>query len=292
MTHDEMVRELEATGSYRVLRKLAPRTNINTYDGDGNRTALFVDVETTGLDPAIDEIIALAMVPFSYSGDGRIYEIREPFYRLRQPLKPIPSAITAINGITDEMVAGAIIEHDEVAAFAANVAPVIAHNASFDRRFLERLNPIFCALPWACSQTQIPWNEEGFESMRLSSLAADCGFFYEKHQAIADCMAAIELLSRPLPRSGALALAKLLENGRKPTWRIWAAGAEFEMKDTLKGRGYQWHAAKKCWHIAVGEDAKDPEVEWLSQLVFRRACVPPMDRITAFDRFSEREIPA
>jgi DNA polymerase III subunit epsilon len=293
MTHDEMVLALEDTGVYRVLRKMMPRTVINPYDGDGNRVALFVDVETTGLDPAVDEIIELAMVPFTYAGDGRIYEIREPFRRLRQPSKPIPPAITAINGITNEMVAGASIDAAEIAAFVEGAAPVIAHNAAFDRRFLERLSPAFVPLPWACSQTQIEWANEGYEGTRLVYLAAEAGFFYEeKHRGVADCLAGIEMLATTLPKSGTLALATLLDKGRRSTWRIWAAGAVFEMKDALKGRGYQWHPGKKCWHIAVDDGDKDAEVEWLSQWVFRRACVPPMDRITAFDRFSDREIPA
>ncbi|MDS6826923.1 exonuclease domain-containing protein, partial [Klebsiella pneumoniae] len=62
------------------------------------RTGVFVDTETTGLDPARDEIIELAMVPFTYGIDGEVYGLGEPFQQLRQPSKPIPAAITAITG--------------------------------------------------------------------------------------------------------------------------------------------------------------------------------------------------
>jgi hypothetical protein len=37
-------------------------------------------------------------------GAGRIFEIREPIEALREPAKPISAAITALTGITDEMV--------------------------------------------------------------------------------------------------------------------------------------------------------------------------------------------
>lgn len=54
--------ELERTGDYRVLRKL--RTPVPIDPPALARTGLFIDVETTGLDPARHEIIELAMVPF------------------------------------------------------------------------------------------------------------------------------------------------------------------------------------------------------------------------------------
>ena len=48
------------------------------------------------------------MVPFTYALDGRIFEIHEAFQKLRDPGRPIPPEITAITGITDEMVAGQV----------------------------------------------------------------------------------------------------------------------------------------------------------------------------------------
>jgi DNA polymerase III subunit epsilon len=292
MTHEEMAAALTATGLYRVLRKLERRLTIPSPNDRDVRLALFVDVETTGLDPVVDEIVDLAMVPFTYdTASGVIYEIREPFQSFRQPTNPIPAAITAITGITDEMVAGHTIDPMEVVGFIDRSALVIAHNAAFDRRFLERLcGPI--KRPWVCSMTQIDWVAEGYDGTRLAYLATSAGFFYDKHQAAADCFAGIEMLATTLPRAGTPALVALLENGRRPTWRIWAIGSPFDVKDTLKARGYNWHAGKKSWHIAVDETERDAEIDWLCKWVYRRAFVPPMDRITAYDRFSDREIPA
>ena len=68
------------------------------------------------------------------------------------------------------MVAGKSINPAEVAAFATNSALVVAHNAGFDRRFLERLSDTFLALPWACSMTQIDWAAEGYEGTKLAYL--------------------------------------------------------------------------------------------------------------------------
>lgn len=59
------------------------------------------------------------------------------------------------------MVAGHRLDPAEVASFAASAAFVAAHNASFDRRFLERFIDVFKAKPWACSMSQVDWAGEG-----------------------------------------------------------------------------------------------------------------------------------
>lgn len=258
-------------------------TQANPPDGSPTRLGLFVDVETTGLDPVRDEIIEQAMVPFVYGLDGRIFDIGEPFHELRQPAGPIPPAVTAITGITDDMVAGKVIVPEQVAAFAAPAALIIAHNADFDRRFLERFCMTFTTKPWACSMSQVPWTEEGHEGVKLTYLASGAGFFYDKHRAVHDCLAAIELLARPLPKSGALALACLLDQARRPSWRIKAEGAPFELKDVLKARGYRRNAeqggAPRAWYIDVDEARREAELSFLCGEIHQRELAPLTKRI-------------
>jgi DNA polymerase-3 subunit epsilon len=136
-----MAQTLAESGQYRVLRKLAPRSIINPPDGATTRVGLFVDVETTGLDPDHDEVIELAMLPFTYGADGRIYEVLESFQGFNQPSKPIPPAITQMTAISDEMVAGHRLNLAAMEAMIQTAALVIAHNAGFDRPFAERLSP-------------------------------------------------------------------------------------------------------------------------------------------------------
>lgn len=73
----------------------------------------------------------------------------------------IPEEITKITGITQEMVQGKLIDPADVEKFAADADLIIAHNAGFDRKFLEKFAPAFERKPWACSMAQIPWKEEG-----------------------------------------------------------------------------------------------------------------------------------
>lgn len=283
---------LEASQDYRVLRRLQPREPVTGIPEQDTRLGLFVDVETTGLDPSKDEIIELAMMPFRYSLEGIIVDVGEPFDRLREPSAPIPPDITALTGITDAMVAGQKIDPDEISQFALPAAVIIAHNAAFDRKFLERFCPSFSFKPWACSMSEIDWAAEGFEGTKLAYLAAGCGFFYDRHRAANDCLAAVELLSRVLPKSGINALAVLLACARRPTWRIWAEGSPFEFKDQLKLRGYRWNGEEngrpRSWYIDVADEQREPELAFLKSEIYQRDIDLTPSRITAYERFSER----
>lgn len=283
---------LEASGEYRVLRRLQPPIPSAPPPGVQTRVGLFVDVETTGLDPTSDEIIELAMVPFLYGLDGTIYRVDEAFHGMRQPSRPIPPEVTAITGIDDAAVAGRSIAADEVAIVAEKAVLVVAHNAAFDRRFLERFCDVFRTKAWACSMSQVDWAGEGFEGVKLAYLASHAGFFYERHRAPHDCLAAIALLSRPSQSDGRTAFAQLLDRARAPTWRIWAENSPFDLKDILKSRGYRWNADGKvtprAWYIDVLDDAREAELAFLKAEIYRGDIDPLVRRIDAHDRFSER----
>ena len=284
---------LEATGDYRILRRMIPRRAYHEGDGTPTRRGVFIDVETTGLDPLTDEVIELAIVPFDFTPDGRIVGVHEAFDRLRDPGRPIPAAITALTGITEEMVAGKAIDPEEVVAFLGPAVLVLAHNAGFDRRFAERFCGAFAHVAWACSWVEVPWADEGFQGARLSQLAAAHGFFYDGHRAVHDCHAGIDLLARSLPKSGRFTLGHLLESARQPRWRVWATGAPFELKNRLKERRYRWadggDGGRRAWYLDVPETALEAEKEFLRREIYGREDVDfEMRRITAYDRYSDR----
>jgi len=285
-------RVLEGSPDYRVLRRVAPLAERPVPDGVQTRLGLFVDVETTGLDAATDEIIELAMLPFVYGLDGVIYRVEAPFSQLRQPGRPIPAEVARLTGIDDALVAGHSIDPDAVAAFIAPAALVLAHNAAFDRLFLEAFCDAFAAKPWGCSLSQVPWSEEGFEGGKLGHLVMQAGRFFDGHRAVNDCEAAVELLSLPLPRSGRTALSALLEAARVPGRRIWATHAPFEARARLKARGYRWNDGEngrpKAWHVEVSEPAAEAELRFLQAEVYGREAEIPTTPVTAYNRFSAR----
>jgi DNA polymerase-3 subunit epsilon len=101
-----MAETLSKSPDYRVLRRLVPRTEFASSEGQETKTGIMLDVETTGLDTARDEIIELAMVKFTYLPDDRIARITDIFSSFSEPQNPIPAEITDLTSITDEMVLG------------------------------------------------------------------------------------------------------------------------------------------------------------------------------------------
>ena len=91
MTSDQLetlAQTLTATGDYRIIRRLKPRPRTIPPPGTPVRLGLLVDVETTGLDPQRDEIIELAMTPFTYGLDGTVFSVEEGFQGLRHSVRP------------------------------------------------------------------------------------------------------------------------------------------------------------------------------------------------------------
>jgi DNA polymerase-3 subunit epsilon len=127
---------------------------------------------------------------------------------------------------------------------------------------------VFQTLRWLCSYAEIPWKQEGFAGAKLDYLVAQHGFFFDGHRSEIDCRALLEVLRRPLLKSGQIAWQRLLESGPQLTYRISALDAPFDSKDLLKARGYRWDAKRRCWHRTLGREEAAAEAPWLKERVY------------------------
>jgi DNA polymerase-3 subunit epsilon len=290
---EHMVHALVESGDYRVTSRLGPKAEYHPPDNSPKLVAAVVDVEITGTSPDCDKIIELGICLFEYDRqNGRIYKVLGSWEWLEDPGLPIPPEVTNITGITDEMVAGHRIDDRAVNDLLSRVVLVIAHNAGFDRRFLEKRLPALTTKHWACSRFDVDWKAEGIRSSALEFVAYSLGFFHDGHRAASDCRATLHALAQPLPGTGWLALQALLERARLPTWRLWARDAVIEKKDVLKARGYAWSPGEfgrpKCWYRDVSVANKAAEVSWLRANVMGQDQAVWALRITAKDRYSDR----
>lgn len=92
------------------------------------------DTETTGLWALSHKIVEIAAVKFRIDSP-----LTEEFESLVNPGRPIPPEVTAIHGITDEMVAEAPSSAAALKAFVEFCGPdavLVAHNAPFDMSFI------------------------------------------------------------------------------------------------------------------------------------------------------------
>lgn len=287
---------LAQSANHRVLKRVPPLSEWslrNPPAANDIRRAIYVDVESTGLNQDQDEVIELALLPFDYVRDTgeivRVFE-DEAFNAFRQPSFPIPTDSTKIHGIRDADVAGHDIDTAEVERRVRGAQLIVAHNAGFDRPMVEKHWPVFADLNWACSLADIRWQDEGLGSGKLDYLLMRQGWFYDGHRALNDALAGVFLLSRQLPVSGAPAMAALLECARRPLRAVRAEGAPFEARAALKQRGYRWdpgnETRSKAWWV-VTEDP-DGEVAWLGEEIYGGAPSARVVPMPATRRYSAR----
>jgi DNA polymerase-3 subunit epsilon len=293
-TLEKYAEALDEHPDFRVVRRYRRPEQYDVPGADDStiHTGIYLDTETTGFDEDTCKIIELAMVRFRFTSDGRLFDMPAEYDEFNDPGAPIPPEIVTLTGITDDMVRGRRLDQAEIDAFLDGVALVVAHNASFDRRFVEAHLAGFDTLAWGCSASQVPWREAGFESAKLEYLAYRQGFFYSGHRAINDCLAGLHVLAQPLPGTGGTGFAQLVRNARGKDVRIYATGSPFETKDILRQRGYRWNTGEngrpKAWYIDLPEADMEAELAWLRDNVFHRSVTLPTQSITPFNRFSSR----
>jgi DNA polymerase-3 subunit epsilon len=262
------VAALEASGKYRVIRRFESKESYCTEPPAGLHRGVFLDVETTGTNATSDQVIELAIVPFEFSDDGRVYRVGAAYSGLQDPRRPLSPFISQLTGLTDEELAGKQLDHAAIAELLEDVSLVVAHNAEFDRPFFEKALPELEPLPWACSVREVPWREFGVEGRKLEYIAYRCGVFFDGHRAEVDCQVGIHVLARDWGQ-GRTALGALLTSVERVSARLWAIGSPFESKDVLKARGYRFDGPRKAWYRDLSADNLESEKQWLSTAIYQ-----------------------
>ncbi len=284
MDEKKLIQQLEKNSKYKVLKKLEPQDSFNEDDGSEKKIAIFLDIESTGTNTEIHEIIELAMIKFEYnSATGKIFRILGEFSEMEQPKGEISNTISELTGITLEMVKDQKINDNDVISFIEDTPLILAHNASFDRRMAEKRFPFFIKKSWGCSMADVDWAENGHFKPSLELLGYRHGFYFDGHRATNDCLASIHLLTQELPISQCLVLNNLILNARKKLYRVIALGNTYNAKDKLKERGYKWNG--KFWHVDLEKDFFEDECEFLKHEYGFKSQV---DYVDAFNRHSKR----
>lgn len=269
----------------RILRRV-PALNATPLSprGDGPfRKIAILDVETTGTEPARDEIIDLAVVMVEVDDLGEIVGILSAGEALRDPLMPIPPRITQLTGLTDAAVRGRSFDLARLQRRLEGADVLIAHNARFDAAFVERLLPGIAGAAWACSASDFDWVGHGFDGCKLGHLLNQVGAFSDAHRAMADVISLIHLLCHRLPHGGTV-LGDLLANAAQPTVRFEATAAPFDQRSVLKSRGYRWDPRQKVWWIEIADDKRAAEESWYREHIAPAGPVPRMRPITWHQR--------
>ena len=112
------------------------------------------------------------------------------------------------------------------------------------------------------------WRQAGISCGKLEHLATCFDFFYDAHRADQDCLALLEILSRPLPHHSHTVLKAVMDHVNIPRVRVWANNAR-DSSRCLSLHGYKWGPNSKCSYTIIPAAQLTDELVWLQQHVYQ-----------------------
>jgi ATP-dependent DNA helicase DinG len=155
---------------------------------------VFLDLETTGLDPRVDEVIELGAL---FLENGRVVE---RYAQLFSASRPLPLTIRRLTGIEDAQLMGQPKLAHKAAELREKLAgwTVVAHNASFEKGFLpDILGPLRSPVLDSCELMHYLHPELPSHSLEALLRWAGKGP-RERHRAMTDCEATHAVLLHAL----------------------------------------------------------------------------------------------
>jgi DNA polymerase-3 subunit epsilon len=225
----------------------APRCFIPEAQGTFLGAAL--DTETSGLSSETDHVIEIGIRQFRFElPSGKIVDSSvETYSALQDPGFTISKEIQTVTGIAPEMLVGQNIDWAKVDSMLAQADVIVAHNASFDRGFLDRKSRVSPEKVWACSAWQVEWRAKGFKNARLQDLTQALGITHHAHRAMSDVDAMVELIGREDVMTGKPYFHEMMESCREQVAYLWVEGRTYDHRDLLKAHGFRWNGGGKIW---------------------------------------------
>jgi len=224
-----------------------------------------IDVETTGLDPEVDEITEIGWAVFDAKNWRKPLALHSHLITVESPIRP---EITELTGIDQALLKEAGISASSVLALLAShieqfgVSYMVAHNADFDRAFIEKAWAKYSVphkkTPWLDTKKDIPFPRE-YASRSLVTLAAEHGFLNPfPHSALFDVVTMMKILEK-------YDIEKVVAYHNEPNVFVKAM-VDYDSRDKAKKRGYSWqeHSGRfeerswiKCIKVSQLENEKN-----------------------------------
>lgn len=211
-----------------------------------------LDLETTGLEKTTDEITEIAWAIFDTDHWEKPLSFES---KLIKTAKQIPKEITELTGITNALLNES--GSDMVGVLGKlfteykqyKVDALVAHNAQFDRQFLEeKIRAQGYDIPdwhWICSKGDVQYPSR-IKNKSLITLAAEHGFLNPfPHAAIFDVFTMMKIVSR-------YDIEQTFSTSKEP-WMIVKALVDYNNREMAKSLGFSWEQ----W------DGKTYEKSWI-----------------------------
>jgi DNA polymerase-3 subunit epsilon len=192
-----------------------------------------LDVESTGLDPWRDRLLAIAAVAVHRAGDRLEIALADSFEAvLRHDAAAADKANILLHGIGVAAQRAGAEPAQVLRAFAdwAGEAPRFGFHVAFDRALIERAEREHLGhrtpARWLDVEPLAALAHPGMDARALDEWMAHFGIdCLQRHQAAADALATAELLLRLWPRLRQETGGRLVALARLEASRRWVAGA-------------------------------------------------------------------
>lgn len=205
---------------------------------------LVLDTETTGLSPANANMTEVAACVYHVESKAILQTYQTLIYSAT-------NETAEITGITQESLnemQNIAFNPNSIVALSNRCDALMAHNAQFDRGFIEK----YCGIinkPWICSQRHIRFPKEG-KSKRLGHICVDHGIpVLSAHRALTDVMLLVQLLN--ITPNLIDQLNKILSG---QGIQLYQAVVPISDKEKAKAAGFTWNSGAKRWEKEMFAD--------------------------------------